>query len=191
MTKIPMLPMPPTFMPDGLCRLTNNVPTLQFFKTTPEAVIPKLATAGSACFDLCACLEPTTMITAYNMGGTKKSFTVGPDRKILIGPAERFLVPTGLIMDIPQDFSVRLHPRSGLALKKGISLSNCEGVIDSDYVEPVFVILCNFGSSPVWIEHGDRICQGEIIQNQELIIQEIKDRPQQKTSRSGGFGSTG
>ena len=96
---------------------------------------------------------------------------------------ERVLIPTGLILDIPEGYSVRLHSRSGLAWKDGVYLTNCEGIIDYDYVEPVFVMMTNISQSPKTINNGDRICQAELV--------EIPEPPTRKTERDGGFGSTG
>ena len=104
---------------------------------------------------------------------------------------ERVMVPTGLILDIPEGYSVRLHSRSGLAWKDGIYLTNCEGVIDSDYVEPVFVMLTSISQSPKHIKHGDRICQAELVEKIYHEFEEINEPPSQKTDRYGGFGSTG
>jgi dUTP pyrophosphatase len=94
-------------------------------------------------------------------------------------------------MDIPERFSVRIHPRSGLALKSGITLINCEGVIDSDYVEPTYITLLNLSDSIVEIKDGDRVAQGELVRSETYEIEEMTDRPEPKSSRKGGFGSTG
>ena len=112
------------------------------------------------------------------------------DNKIEIYPYDRILVPTGLILDIPAQYSVKLHPRSGLSYKKGITLANCEGVIDSDYCEQLFVLLTNISQSSFTINHGDRIAQGELQQVLQPVIQETNVAPTSNT-RNGGFGSTG
>lgn len=84
-----------------------------------------------------------------------------------------------------------MHPRSGWSLKRGISLTNCEGVVDSDYIDPVFVILENRSSEHQHILHGDRIAQAELVENCATTIVEISNAPAIKTDRVGGFGSTG
>jgi len=104
---------------------------------------------------------------------------------------ERVLVPTGIIFDIPEGYSVRLHSRSGLAWKDGLYLTNCEGIIDSDYVDPVFAMMTNISQSPKVINNGDRICQAELVETLQHDLTEIKEPPTQKTQRDGGFGSTG
>jgi dUTP pyrophosphatase len=164
--------------------------SLTYFKIYPEAVAPLYATEGSACFDLSACLCEDNIVigyTEYNEG----LYARVANQKITIYPGERLLVPTGLILGIPENYSVRIHPRSGLSYKKGIALANCEGVIDSDYCEQLFVLLTNISKSPFIVTHGDRIAQGEL---QKVIVASITETnvaPSPTTSRSGGFGSTG
>ena len=109
----------------------------------------------------------------------------------MIYPGERALIPTGLILDIPTGYSVRLHVRSSMALKQGIALANSEGVIDSDYVEPTFVMLYNSSTSTVHILNGERICQGELVSMMDYTLDRIYAKPGSKTDRVGGFGSTG
>jgi dUTP pyrophosphatase len=128
----------------------------------------------------------------YNKWNEKSTFTadqfcVG----IRVDPGERVLVPTGLVLDIPQGYSVRIHPRSGLSLKQGLTLVNAEGVIDSDYVEELFIPLYNASSISVQLKHGDRIAQGELVRTELYEIVESTTRPERKTDRAGGFGSTG
>lgn len=147
------------------------------YKIAPDAMLPTYGTEQSACFDVYACI-------------------VSRDDSRWLGSVEVesggiVKVPTGLIFDIPEGYSVRLHPRSGLSLKKGLVLANCEGVIDSDYVEETFVLIRNVSSESQYIEHGDRVCQGELVKNESVQFIELDERPSQKTDRDGGFGSTG
>ena len=100
------------------------------------------------------------------------------------------MVPTGIIFDIPKGYSVRLHARSGLALKNGIKLVNQEAVIDSDYVLETFILLTNTSIVPFDLAHGMRICQGELVRNIPTLINETL-LPPKKQEREGGFGSTG
>jgi dUTP pyrophosphatase len=94
-------------------------------------------------------------------------------------------------MDIPEGYSVRLHARSGTSLKQGLVLANAEGVIDSDYVEEVFIMLWNISGNAVTINNGDRIAQAELVKNEEYTIEQTPARPLPRTNRTGGFGSTG
>ena len=94
-------------------------------------------------------------------------------------------------MDIPDNHSVRLFPRSGLSTKKGLNLINCVGIIDSDYTEEVFIPIYNNSQEKIRIYNEDRIAQGEMIFSPQLSIEYIQERPKQKGNREGGFGSTG
>jgi dUTP pyrophosphatase len=101
------------------------------------------------------------------------------------------MAPTGLIMDIPEGYSVRLHPRSGNALKLGLVLANLEGVIDSDYFDELMVLLWNTTTNGLWINNESRIAQAEMVKQERYLIEETKEKPGKKTDREGGLGSTG
>lgn len=114
-----------------------------------------------------------------------------PDRtSVLLAPGARALIPTGLRLEIPTGYEVQVRPRSGLALKHGITLPNTPGTIDSDYRGPLGVILLNAGTEPFEVAHGERIAQlivAPVLQAQFDLVDGISD-----TERgSGGFGSTG
>jgi dUTP pyrophosphatase len=174
-------------------------PPLKFFKLVPEALAPEWGTEHSACFDFKACLVAGTSLTVYRETNEKTQKTVGRQSiddttvksYVDLAPGDRALIPTGLILDIPFGFSVRLHARSGLSLKQGLVLANQEGVVDSDYVEPTFIILHNTSKAVATIYHGDRIAQGELVPDIEYELLETPNKPQVKTDRTGGFGSTG
>ena len=163
---------------------------LKYYKMNEDVTPPKFATDGSACFDICANIEENVPITVYRMSNLKVK--VKPDNiRFRIAPADRVLVPTGLIFDIPEGHSVRLHARSSISLKKGLIIPNGEGIIDSDYYHQTYVMLYNASADEVLIKDGDRIAQGELIKTYEYEIKETEDIPEQKTNRVGGFGSTG
>jgi dUTP pyrophosphatase len=109
---------------------------------------------------------------------------------VLMAPGSRVLIPTGLRLSIPVGFEVQIRPRSGLALKHGITVPNSPGTIDSDYRGPLGVILMNAGTAPVQISHGDRIAQmvvAPVVQAGFDLVGVLDD-----TARGGGgFGSTG
>lgn len=155
-----------------------------------SAVMPKRATAQSACWDVSACLMDGDRIQVYNAWNEYSTRIVSDQQFTLFG-GERALIPTGWIFDIPVGCSMRLHPRSGLAWKQGISLANAEGVIDSDYTQETFVLLCNQTDKQNVISHGDRIAQFELVRDLEFSVTVLDQPPQQKTLRDGGFGSTG
>ena len=170
---------------------------LKFFKLNDTAQLPAFATRESACFDLSANLINGEEIQYYQAISTKQlprkvSFDINSSRSFIqLNDSERMLIPTGLIADIPVGFSIRLHSRSGLAFKQGVYLTNCEGVIDSDYVDPIFVMVTSISNVPVRIYNGDRICQGELVRCEKYTLNESDEAPTQKTDREGGFGSTG
>jgi len=164
---------------------------LAFFKTHEAAHIPAFETEGAACFDFKASLIPGSEVAYYSSFNVKDNEVVGPAKSINLKPRCRYLIPTNLIMDIPEGYSVRIHPRSGLALKNGITLINCEGVIDSDYINPTYITLYNSSDVSFEIKDGDRIAQGELVKDEKCFIVETNVAPTQKTSRAGGFGSTG
>ncbi len=114
-----------------------------------------------------------------------------PDRgRVVLEPGERALVPTGLRIAIPQGYEVQIRPRSGLALKHGITLLNAPGTIDSDYRGPLGVIVMNAGTEAFAIGHGERIAQmvvAPVARAEFDLVTRLDD-----TARgAGGFGSTG
>ena len=163
---------------------------LKYYKLVPEAFAPEWATEHAACFDLKACIPTGTIVKIFDLHNA--SYTVSIESNgLYVLPYNRALVPTGLIFDIPFGFSMRLHARSGLSLKQGLVLANQEGVVDSDYVEPTFVILHNLSDVDIRISHGDRIAQAEMVPDISYEVLETPNKPQHKTDRKGGFGSTG
>jgi len=169
-------------------RYTHN--PLKFYKLNPDAKAPVFATEGSACFDIHASLIDGELLGFFTAANIPLFRTV-INKTFHIGPGDRVLVPTNLIFDIADGWSVRIHPRSGISLKHGLVLVNQEGIIDSDYVEPVFILLTNTSSKDYIINNDDRICQGEMVISPLYHLEEIKEKPAQKTDREGGFGSTG
>lgn len=163
--------------------------TLKIWKTHPDIQIPQHQTSQSACFDLAFQSAGKGEYKGYS--NHNKPFSRLMKGSITIAPGDRVLVPTGCIMDIPEGYSVRIHARSGTSLKQGLVLGNAEGVIDSDYVEEVFVILWNISGNAVTINNGDRIAQAELVQNVDYTVEQTPARPLPKTNRTGGFGSTG
>jgi dUTP pyrophosphatase len=147
-----------------------NTCTIQLFKLphAPEA-LPAYATAGSAGMDIRAAIaEP-----------------------LVLAPLQRALVPTGLIMAIPEGFEVQLRARSGLAIKHGITLINGIGTIDSDYRDEVKVALVNLGAEAFTINPAERICQLVVAPVTQCQWQVLNQPPNPTEGRGGGFGSTG
>jgi dUTP pyrophosphatase len=112
------------------------------------------------------------------------------DMPIVLKPLQRCLVPTGLFMALPKGFEAQVRPRSGLAIKKGISVLNSPGTIDADYRGEVCVILVNLSSEDFVIEDGERIAQMVIARHEQAEWEEV-DVLEETERGSGGFGHTG
>ena len=114
-----------------------------------------------------------------------------PDRgQVALAPGARVLVPTGLRMAILEGYEVQVRPRSGLALKHGVTLANPPGTIDSDYRGELGVILVNLGDAPFEVVHGERIAQLVVAPVTQGVFAVVEDLDE--TARgAGGFGSTG
>jgi dUTP pyrophosphatase len=112
------------------------------------------------------------------------------DGAVDIEPGERHLVPTGFAMAMPAGFEAQIRPRSGLAIKYGLTLLNSPGTIDSDYRGEVGVVLVNLGRETVTIARGDRIAQLVVHRLPEVGIAEVDELPDSERG-AGGFGHTG
>lgn len=134
-----------------------------------ELPLPRFATGGAACMDLCACM----------------------DESITLNAGERHLVPTGIAIALPSaEYVALVFARSGLGIKKGVCLSNGVGVIDSDYRGEIGVGLVNLGREPYTVQPGDRIAQLMVVTVVQPTVTVAEDLDE--TDRgAGGFGSTG
>lgn len=125
--------------------------------------------------------------TSNSAGADIRAFLEKP---IVLKPLQRALVPTGLFIELPVGFEAQIRPRSGLALKKGITVLNTPGTIDSDYRGEIGVILINLSSEDVVIESGERICQ-MIIARHETVTFNSTNLLSDTERGGGGFGHTG
>lgn len=149
--------------------MTINVP-VQILPHGAGLPLPAYATAGSAGLDLIAAL---------------------PEREPLtLAPMARAAVPTGLCLALPEGFEGQVRPRSGLALKNGLTVLNAPGTVDADYRGEVKVLLINLSDSPVTLERGQRIAQLVVAPVTRIQLTESSDLSE-TTRGSGGFGSTG
>ncbi|MCV2870171.1 dUTP diphosphatase [Defluviimonas sp. WL0002] len=139
----------------------------------PSVQLPSYETAGAAGADIRANLPPELRVMGFELA-----------------PMQRAVVPTGLRVEIPEGYEAQIRPRSGLALKHGISLPNTPGTIDSDYRGPLGVLLINLGSEPFVIGHGERIAQMIVAPVVQARF-EAADALGQTVRGGGGFGSTG
>lgn len=109
---------------------------------------------------------------------------------VVLKPLERKLIPTGLFVEIPAGFEAQIRPRSGLALKKGITVLNSPGTIDADYRGEVGIILINLSNEDFVIESGERICQ-MIVASHETVQWNLVEILEETERGEGGFGHTG
>lgn len=130
--------------------------------------LPKYETAFSAGMDLRASLDTT----------------------VVLKPMERTLIPTGLSLELPIGFEAQIRPRSGLALKHGITVLNSPGTIDADYRGEIKILLINFSNSNFEINHGDRIAQMIVATHAQVNWQEV-ELLSETTRGAGGYGHTG
>ncbi|MCZ7582701.1 MAG: dUTP diphosphatase [Deltaproteobacteria bacterium] len=112
------------------------------------------------------------------------------DEPLVLNPGAREAVPTGLILEVPRGYEVQVRPRSGLALKHGVTCLNTPGTIDSDYRGELRVILANLGAEPFTIEHGDRVAQ-LVLARVERAELDVTDDLSDTGRGEGGFGHTG
>jgi dUTP pyrophosphatase len=141
--------------------------TVKIVNKSPHA-LPAYATAGSSGVDIRAHLE----------------------QPIIIAPLERVLVPTGLFFEMPEHLEAQVRPRSGLAIKQGLTCLNTPGTIDADYRGEVKVILINLSNEAQTIQDGDRIAQ-VVFQQVEKVVFEQVDQLNETVRGAGGFGHTG
>lgn len=130
--------------------------------------LPEYATVSSAGLDLRANLEEA----------------------IILAPLQRTLIPTGLYIELPHGYEAQIRPRSGLALKHGITVLNSPGTIDADYRGEIKVILVNLSDQPFEIKDGERICQMVIAKHEQISWLEVETLDD-STRGDGGFGHTG
>ncbi|MBS4064365.1 MAG: dUTP diphosphatase [Chitinophagaceae bacterium] len=130
--------------------------------------LPQYATTGSSGMDLRAYINET----------------------VTLQPLERTLIPTGLFIELPQGYEAQIRPRSGLAMKQGITCLNTPGTIDADYRGEIKIILINLSNEIQSVQNGDRIAQ-MVIQKVEQVEWELSVEIEETERSAGGFGSTG
>lgn len=128
-----------------------------------------------------------TYATENSAGLDLRAFLPEP---VTLQPLERKLIPTGLYMELPQGYEAQLRPRSGLALKQGLTLLNTPGTIDADYRGEIGVIMVNVSNEAVTLSDGERICQMVIAKYEQVRISEVETLSETERG-TGGFGHTG
>lgn len=167
---------------------------LKFKRLHESAILPTYATDQSACFDFYTCLYPFKSVYFIDQTNTEE-FEINELKLqydyITINPMDRFLIPTGISADIPEDHVIKIYSRSGVSFKNGLILSNGVGIIDADYVNEILISVTNIGHDTILISSGERVAQGELCKVLRPSIMETFDDLEKKGNREGGFGSTG
>ena len=133
----------------------------------------------------------TNDLPAYaTAGASGMDIRASLDAPVTLQPMERTLIPTGLFIELPDGYEVQVRPRSGLAIRQGITCLNTPGTIDADYRGEIKVILINLSQEPQVISHGDRIAQ-MVLQAVEKISWTIAEQLATTERNAGGFGHTG
>jgi dUTP pyrophosphatase len=133
---------------------------------------------------------PEPAYRSRQAAGLDLSAALAEDNPLTLSPGERALVPTGIAIELPEDFEAQVRPRSGLAHKYGVTVLNSPGTIDADYRGEIQVVLINLGNEPVIIRRGDRIAQ--LVIAPVLMVNLERAKSLATTERGkGGFGSTG
>ena len=158
--------------PTGVFRMTlpaaGDIPCVKVYRKEKSTALPKYATAGAAGADVEAFIP----------------------QKIILQPGQRTKIPTGLVLEIPPGWEAQARPRSGLALKHGITVLNTPGTIDSDYRGELEIILVNLGTEPYTVHSGDRIAQLVFAHAPQVHLEAAEELACSERGE-GGFGSTG
>ena len=164
----------------------NNV--LLWKKLNKKAIIPRYQHESDAGFDFHAIIEKDHLL--FKSGEDNYFDHAPPGRsQYIVPPKTQCFVDTGLSVAVPFGWQMEVRPRSGLALKKSITIVNSPGTLDSGYRGPVKIILYNLGNEDFIIEEGDRIAQGVIMPAPQFKMKEVKELPESDRGEAG-FGST-
>jgi dUTP pyrophosphatase len=158
------------------CQEIKEVKSLSDFQTIKVQI---MRTQEAKAFD------PPSYATPYSSGVDLRSV-----KELVLLPGKWALVPTGISIALPMGYEAQIRPRSGLAVKHGVTLLNSPGTIDSDYRGEIQIILINHGSDPFPVHFGDRIAQMVVMPVAQAVFEEVRELS--TTARgAGGFGSTG
>ena len=125
--------------------------------------------------------------TEYSAGMDLKA---NIDQSVILGSLDRAMIPTGLFIELPEGYEAQIRPRSGLAAKHGITVTNAPGTIDADYRGEICVLLVNLGHEPFIINPGERIAQMVVARHERVEWVPVDDLAESERG-AGGFGSTG
>ncbi|WP_161985811.1 dUTP diphosphatase [Ewingella americana] len=170
----------------GLVRCDGHLPENE------QVPIPAYGTAYSSCFDLSASIKGRDLKSFIGNRYQVETDEQGRAVALTIFEGGLVLIPTGFIFDMPKDFGIDVLPRSGLALKHGLVLRNCTGVIDNDFPKETLIMLENRGNTGAHtINHGDRIAQARLVPVYVAEFSLQEEWTPRDSSRSDGFGHTG
>lgn len=161
------------------------IPPIRIKKLHSDAQIPKYQTDGASGMDLCA--------MGFEFIGRfqdRYAFEASGSYPAIIGPGSRALFATGIAITIPPGYEGQIRPRSGWAVKDGVTVLNSPGTIDSDFVGEIKVLLINLGHESVEIKRGERIAQLVIVPVVRAVFEEVEELEETKRGTSG-FGSSG
>ena len=164
--------------------------SIVFESLHPDVAAPRRGTAGSAGYDLAACLDGRTA-RVFDAGVMREVAAEGdgPEATLTLAPGEKALVPLGFKARLPAGYEAQIRPRSGTSVKTDLVIANAPGTVDADYPEEWCVPVKNGGTAPLRIRHGERIAQMVLARFEVLeFTQGVVTR---STERAGGFGSTG
>ena len=154
--------------------------------------LPKYETSGSSGVDVRADFSRVSVDNPIKVWGDTEIIFKGETHSttlLRLDPGARALIPTGLFTAIPEGYEIQVRPRSGLALKSGLTVLNTPGTVDASYRNEIGIILINHGTESVWIEDGERIAQFVLAKVDTIEWNVVSSLDE--TDRIGGFGSTG
>ncbi len=168
--------------------MTQATPSVVFQPLHDDVIVPTRSTEESAGYDVRAYLDGRSVRLRKSAGDAVAELTV-TDGKLVLEPGDTALVPTGFKARVPRGYEAQVRIRSSMAFKRGLSLPNAPGTIDSDYPDEWLIMIRNHSDRSVMIEHGERIAQ--VILNRFAALDWEIGEVGMFTDRQGGFGSTG
>lgn len=171
-------------------------PKLVYYKVDELVKSPVVKTKGSACFDIPISIREGFNLKFWSQNNQTSEqpnelrFEIPWDHLVLV-PGNTYLIPTGLIFEIPDGYHLQIHLRSSTGLKKHLGIPSHIGIIDSDYRDEVHIPLYVTSNSSVFVQDGDMLAQAMLVKNVDVTLEETTETPEKLETRSGGFGSTG
>lgn len=178
-------------------RIDNEEVKVRVLQIDESLALPKYETALSAGMDLRASFHSvedgeTKFVKVKRSDGSSEEVDGSYAETVILNPGDRALIPTGIILGLPEGYEAQIRPRSGLAWKYGITVLNSPGTIDADFRNCVGVLLINEGSQPFEVKHGERIAQMVIVKCEQVGLEVVSNKVELGgADRGGGWGHTG